>query len=209
MLSGRRAFQRRHAGRDDDGDPQGGSARAVRHARRAVARARPHRPPLSREESGRALPDRARRRVRARGVFRHEPVTAVSGRDSGGAGACAAGVARWRWQSSQSRRLRPACSPIALIRPAPASVAVRDQDVGLGSGSRTRASAPDGQTIVFSAAPTGNIPELFVIRPGTVTSQPLGEPGAHLLSISSKGELAVITGARSIGHRFSAARSRG
>jgi eukaryotic-like serine/threonine-protein kinase len=62
--------------------------------------------------------------------------------------------------------------------------------------------APDGQTIVFSAALDGTVPRLFAIRPGTVTSQPFGPPATHLLSISSKGELAVITDAVPVGHRL-------
>jgi eukaryotic-like serine/threonine-protein kinase len=62
--------------------------------------------------------------------------------------------------------------------------------------------APDGQTIVFSAAPDGAVPRLFAIRPGTVTSQPFGPPATHLLSISSKGELVVITDAVPVGHRL-------
>lgn len=61
--------------------------------------------------------------------------------------------------------------------------------------------APDGQTIVFSAATTGNIPRLFVIRPGAVVSQPIGDAATHLLSISSTGELAVLTNARLMWHR--------
>jgi dipeptidyl aminopeptidase/acylaminoacyl peptidase len=60
--------------------------------------------------------------------------------------------------------------------------------------------APDGQTIYFSAATSGNSPELFVLRPGSMTPQPLGQTAAHLLSVSSKGELAVITGARYFHH---------
>jgi len=62
--------------------------------------------------------------------------------------------------------------------------------------------APDGQTIVFSAAPDGSVPRLFAIRSGTVTSQPIGDAGVHLLSVSSTGELAVLTGAQSVGHRL-------
>ncbi|HUL73887.1 MAG TPA: protein kinase [Vicinamibacterales bacterium] len=87
------------------------------------------------------------------------------------------------------------------IRPAPASIAFETKTWDSEWITNARFS-PDGQTIVFSAAPTGNVPQLFVIRPGTVTSQPLGEPGVHLLSISSKGELAVITGAQPVGHRL-------
>jgi hypothetical protein len=34
------------------------------------------------------------------------------------------------------------------------------------------------------------LPELFVLRPGAMAPQLLGQPGAHLLSVSSSGELA-------------------
>ncbi|OFW21430.1 MAG: hypothetical protein A3H97_20495 [Acidobacteria bacterium RIFCSPLOWO2_02_FULL_65_29] len=61
---------------------------------------------------------------------------------------------------------------------------------------------PDGQTIVYSAALEGNSPELFVSRPGAVAPQALGVPRTHLLSVSSKGELAVLTDARYLGHRL-------
>ncbi len=61
--------------------------------------------------------------------------------------------------------------------------------------------APDGRTIYFSAAMSGNVPELFVLRPDSMTPQPLGQPATHLLSVSSKGELALITGA-SYSHHF-------
>jgi serine/threonine protein kinase len=45
--------------------------------------------------------------------------------------------------------------------------------------------APDGQTIVYSAALEGNTPELFVSRPGTLMPQALGVRPAALLSVSS------------------------
>jgi Tol biopolymer transport system component len=61
------------------------------------------------------------------------------------------------------------------------------------------AFTPDGETIVYSAALEGNVPELFAIRPGYPEPHPLGLPRTHLLSISSKGELAVLTNARFIG----------
>ena len=62
--------------------------------------------------------------------------------------------------------------------------------------------APDGQTIVYSAALEGNRPQLFVIRPGSPLPQPLGKPRTHLLSVSSKGELAVLTDVTPIGQRL-------
>ena len=64
------------------------------------------------------------------------------------------------------------------------------------------AFAPDGETIVYSAALEGNVPELFMIRPEYPEPRPLGLPRTHLLSISSKGELAVLTNARFIAHRL-------
>jgi Tol biopolymer transport system component len=60
--------------------------------------------------------------------------------------------------------------------------------------------APDGATVVFSAAKEGNVPELFIHRPDYPAPQPLGRTDTQLLAISSKGELAVLTGARFIAH---------
>jgi Tol biopolymer transport system component len=64
------------------------------------------------------------------------------------------------------------------------------------------AFAPDGETIVYSAALEGNVPELFMIRPEYPEPRPLGLPRTHLLSISSKGELAVLTNARFVAQRL-------
>ena len=60
--------------------------------------------------------------------------------------------------------------------------------------------APDGQSIVFSAALEGNTPELFSVRPEYIAPRPLGLRRTHLLAVSSSGELAVLTGARHIAH---------
>jgi len=89
------------------------------------------------------------------------------------------------------RATRPAASPI--------SFETKTWDSEWITNARF---APDGQTIVFSAALDGAVPRLYAIRPGTVTSQPLGDPATHLLSISSKGELAVIINATPLGHRL-------
>jgi dipeptidyl aminopeptidase/acylaminoacyl peptidase len=61
---------------------------------------------------------------------------------------------------------------------------------------------PDGQTIVYSAARSGNAPALFEIRSGTLEAQPFGPPRTHVLSVSSKGELAVLTDAHYIHHKL-------
>jgi eukaryotic-like serine/threonine-protein kinase len=64
------------------------------------------------------------------------------------------------------------------------------------------AFAPDGKTIVYSAAGAGNTPELFIVRPENPEPQSLGLKQTHLLSVSKRGELAVLTGAHYIGHRL-------
>jgi sugar lactone lactonase YvrE len=58
------------------------------------------------------------------------------------------------------------------------------------------AFAPDGKAVVLSAATEGNTPRVYVIRPEYPEPQPTSELGTHLLSVSSKGELAVLTGAQ-------------
>ena len=60
---------------------------------------------------------------------------------------------------------------------------------------------PDGQTIVYSAASRGYSPDLFLINPSAEAPQALGVSGAQLLSVSSKGELAIILGARFLAQR--------
>ncbi|HEY3204266.1 MAG TPA: protein kinase [Thermoanaerobaculia bacterium] len=62
--------------------------------------------------------------------------------------------------------------------------------------------APDGRTVVFSAAPEGNRPEIFTLAPDYPEPRPLGVPDAQLLAVSSKGELALLTHARYIHHRL-------
>ena len=50
--------------------------------------------------------------------------------------------------------------------------------------------APDGQTIVFSAAWEGNPVEVFTTRPGSLESRPLGITG-WIMSVSSAGDMAL------------------
>ena len=51
--------------------------------------------------------------------------------------------------------------------------------------------APDGQTIVYSAAWEGRKPEVFTTRPDSAESRSLELPGATVLAVSSAGEIAV------------------
>jgi Tol biopolymer transport system component len=52
--------------------------------------------------------------------------------------------------------------------------------------------APDGQTIVYSAAWEGKPFEVFINRPESPESRPFGLPPAQVQSISSTGEMAVL-----------------
>lgn len=64
------------------------------------------------------------------------------------------------------------------------------------------AFAADKETIVYSAAAAGNTPQIFAVRPGYPEPQALGPPGTELLAVSSKGELAVLLGARYVWYRL-------
>ncbi len=59
--------------------------------------------------------------------------------------------------------------------------------------------APDGQTIVYGAAWDGLPQELFTTHFDSTDSRSMGLPTAQILSISSKGELAIMLQPRSVG----------
>ncbi len=63
------------------------------------------------------------------------------------------------------------------------------------------AFAPDGQTVVYSAATEGNVPEIFTLHPDFPAPQQLGVRGMHLLDVSQNGELAILMDAKYIWHR--------
>ena len=52
--------------------------------------------------------------------------------------------------------------------------------------------APDGQTVIYSAAWEGGPVEIFSTRFGTPESRSVGVPGAEILAISGGGEMAVL-----------------
>ncbi len=59
--------------------------------------------------------------------------------------------------------------------------------------------APDGHTIIYSAAWEGERRALFSVRSDSPGSVPLGIPNADVVSISRNGEMALITNARFAG----------
>ncbi|HEX4440397.1 MAG TPA: protein kinase, partial [Thermoanaerobaculia bacterium] len=58
--------------------------------------------------------------------------------------------------------------------------------------------APDGQTILYSAAWDGNPMEIYVSRPESPESRPFGLPGAEILAVSRSGEMALSVGRHSL-----------
>jgi serine/threonine protein kinase/sugar lactone lactonase YvrE len=62
--------------------------------------------------------------------------------------------------------------------------------------------APDGQTIVFSSARTGNTPYLYSLRPEYAEPMQIADEPLQLLSISSTGEMAVLTRPQWFSHRL-------
>jgi Tol biopolymer transport system component len=113
----------------------------------------------------------------------------------------------WRW-------LLPAVFVAAALLAMAGSYAVGHRR---GQGSRTGGAsyaqltfrqepifnarfAPDGRTVVYSEAPEGNTPEIFTMRVDLPGATPRGLHGVHLLSVSSKGELAVLTRTRFLRH---------
>ncbi|MGO8984205.1 MAG: protein kinase domain-containing protein [Terriglobales bacterium] len=52
--------------------------------------------------------------------------------------------------------------------------------------------APDGQTVVYSAAWEGRPVEVFTTRVGTPEARPVGVTGAEILGISSTGDMALL-----------------
>jgi Tol biopolymer transport system component len=62
--------------------------------------------------------------------------------------------------------------------------------------------ASDRETVVYSAAISGNTPQIFVVRPDYPEPQAIGPDGTQLLAVSSKDELAVLLSARYVGYRL-------
>jgi eukaryotic-like serine/threonine-protein kinase len=80
----------------------------------------------------------------------------------------------------------------AAARHAPqASISARRVTFQRGSITNAR-FAPDGTTVVYSAAWEGRPQEVYVARLDSPDSRPLGIPRAQLLSVSRSGELALL-----------------
>jgi len=58
--------------------------------------------------------------------------------------------------------------------------------------------APDGQTVIYSAAWEGGPVEVYSTRPESPESRALGLPGAEILAVSASGEMAVLLNSRQV-----------
>lgn len=67
-----------------------------------------------------------------------------------------------------------------------------------GGTIRMARFAPDGKTIVYSAAWEGNPTELYTTRPESPESRPFGLSKAEVLSISREGEMAVLLNSHNV-----------
>ncbi|HYN06255.1 MAG TPA: protein kinase [Vicinamibacterales bacterium] len=89
-----------------------------------------------------------------------------------------------------------------MMRPAPPTTLRYQQKTFAAQTIVNARFMPDGQSIVYSAADSGNLPQLYEVRAGVLEPRTFGPPRSHLLSISSKGELAILTDAHAILHRL-------
>ncbi len=81
----------------------------------------------------------------------------------------------------------------ASTAPAPGSTRAEHRRLTFQRGNVLFARfAADGQTVVYGAAWGDRPAEIFLARVGSPESRPLGIPGASLLSVSSKGDLAIL-----------------
>lgn len=64
------------------------------------------------------------------------------------------------------------------------------------------AFAPDGKTIVYSAATWANRPDIYILSPEYPEARATDLKNTVLLSVSSKGEMAVLTNPQLLGHRI-------
>src|ERR1039457_6693099 len=93
----------------------------------------------------------------------------------------------------------------ALLRPAmlgrgPEPLAFHQLNFGREAVFQAAFAGKD--TVVYSAATSGNTPQIFAVRPDYPEPKPLGTPGMHLLAVSSKGELAVLIDAKYVWYRL-------
>ena len=161
-------------------------------------------PPRIRDLLRRCLRKEPGRRLRDIGDARLELDEAgaltVQPADKGAVGLTNRAIVRsWLFRSTAAVALASLAIAIGALmfgRNAPVSQPTFRQVTFRHGSLRGARLARDGLTTVYSAAWIGTAPDLYVIRPESVQSGPLGIPQAGIFSVSPKGELAVALGCR-------------
>src|ERR1035441_2617898 len=127
-------------------------------------------------------------------AFNLEALTDISTSSRGGVRAIPEETVTPRWLLPLLAGLLLLASWVAIYRFAPRGAAANPtfHEVTFRSGTIWAARfAPDGQTIVYGAAWDGHPHEIFSTRFDSTDSRTIGLPAAQILSVSSKGEMAI------------------
>ena len=127
-------------------------------------------------------------------VFNLEALTDISTSSRGSVRAIPEEAATRRWLLPLLGGLLLLASWVAIYRFAHRGAAANPtfHEVTFRSGTIWAARfGPDGQTIIYGAAWDGQPQEIFTTRFDSTDSRPVGLPAAQILSISSKGEMAI------------------
>jgi serine/threonine protein kinase len=116
-------------------------------------------------------------------------------------------------KTSVGRRLRAAMMIAVVAAIAAATFAIGRFSIHQSSPSYTQLTfrrgtiwsarfSEDGGTLVYSAAWNGGASDLFMARPDSQESRPLGLQNADVLSVSNSGEMAILVKRHSLGAQF-------
>jgi Tol biopolymer transport system component/aminoglycoside phosphotransferase (APT) family kinase protein len=149
----------------------------------------------------RCLQKDVRRRLRDIGDARIELDEISNRTDAGDAepnpSAMETGRVRWRRRLAAVAVLGLVIVATAIVsrRNLPAAPVFRQLTFRHGTVGGARL-APDGRTAIYRATWAGTEPALFLIRPESLQSGPIGLVNAGIYSVSSRGEMAVALGCR-------------
>ncbi len=135
-----------------------------------------------------------------RSIREHLSEASVSGEVTGEAAAFRGPGRRSLWRAAMpaAALLAALAAGMLLERRFAKSSTPSYQQITFGSGTiRSARFAPDGQTLVYSAAWDGNPLKLFLKHPSSPDSLPLELPSGNLLGISPSGEMAISLDCRS------------
>ncbi len=139
--------------------------------------------------------------------FALEAISGTSALSSTQAALKASAPVRWRRYAISLALLIPVCAASFLLGTRKGSARAAENVTFRLLTFRPQAIfratfAPDKKTIIYSAAVRGNTPEIYTLSPDYPEPHSLGLHDVQLLSVSSKGEIALLTKAQYVGHRL-------